>query len=58
MVNIAGLSSLATTFMEKYIGFWAAYLLPLCFLCTGIIPLITWHKLLGNLHLSLLGNPS
>ena len=28
-VNIAGLSSLATTFLEKNYGFWAAFLLPL-----------------------------
>ncbi|KAI9659785.1 MAG: peptide transporter ptr2 [Bathelium mastoideum] len=50
MVNVAGLSSLATTFMEKYIGFWAAYLLPTCFLLAAIIPLIIWHSRLIKLR--------
>jgi len=30
MVNIGSLGSIATTLMEKYIGFWSAYLLDLC----------------------------
>ncbi|KAJ6160298.1 peptide transporter ptr2 [Penicillium chermesinum] len=38
-VNIGALSALATTFMEKDIGFWAAYLLPFCALCTSLLTL-------------------
>ncbi|KAJ5147427.1 hypothetical protein N7526_000779 [Penicillium atrosanguineum] len=30
MVNVGSLGSIATTLMEKYIGFWSAYLLDLC----------------------------
>lgn len=30
MVNIGSPGSIATTLMEKYIGFWSAYLLDLC----------------------------
>ncbi|KAH8430827.1 uncharacterized protein LDX57_008491 [Aspergillus melleus] len=30
MVNAGSLGSIATTMMEKYIGFWSAYLLDLC----------------------------
>ncbi|CAP79556.1 Pc23g00620 [Penicillium rubens Wisconsin 54-1255] len=30
MVNVGSLGSVATTLMEKYIGFWSAYLLDLC----------------------------
>lgn len=32
MNNVGAFSCIATTFMEFRIGFWAAYLLPLCFL--------------------------
>ncbi|SGZ49906.1 CIC11C00000002694 [Sungouiella intermedia] len=31
MINIGSLSVLATTNLEHHVGFWAAYLLPLCF---------------------------
>lgn len=48
MVNIGALSSIPTTFMEKYIGFWAAYLLPTCILVVTIIPVIFWNKRLGE----------
>jgi len=30
MINIGSLAGLAITLLEKYVGFWAAYLLPLC----------------------------
>jgi POT family proton-dependent oligopeptide transporter len=30
MVNVGSLGSIATTLMERYIGFWSAYLLDLC----------------------------
>ncbi|KAI0014890.1 oligopeptide transporter [Xylariomycetidae sp. FL0641] len=44
MINIATLSILATTFMEKKIGFWAAYLLALSFSGASLVPLIIWRK--------------
>ncbi|KAF7949336.1 uncharacterized protein EAE97_002845 [Botrytis byssoidea] len=49
MVNIAALSSIPTTFMEKYIGFWAAFLLPTCVLVVTIIPVIVWNERLVKL---------
>ncbi|KAI0387566.1 oligopeptide transporter [Hypomontagnella monticulosa] len=49
MVNIAALATLATTSMEKNIGFWAAYLLPLCFLSASIVPFILWNGRLNKL---------
>ncbi|KAK2873488.1 hypothetical protein FQN49_002325 [Arthroderma sp. PD_2] len=41
MVNVGSLGSIATTLMEKYIGYWSAYLLDLCaiLLCVVIIQL-------------------
>ncbi|OTB15089.1 hypothetical protein K445DRAFT_301706 [Daldinia sp. EC12] len=49
MINIAALATLATTNMEKSIGFWAAYLLPLCFLSVSIILFILWNDRLTKL---------
>ncbi|KAJ5668550.1 uncharacterized protein N7477_007120 [Penicillium maclennaniae] len=39
MVNVGSLGSIATTLMEKHIGFWSAYLLDLCavILCVFIV---------------------
>lgn len=39
-INIGSLSSIATTEMEAHIGFWAAYLLPLCMFVVGFVVLI------------------
>ncbi|KAF3484344.1 oligopeptide transporter [Arthroderma uncinatum] len=41
MVNLGSLGSIATTLMEKYIGYWSAYLLDVCavVLCVIIIQL-------------------
>ncbi|KAI0909407.1 oligopeptide transporter [Ustulina deusta] len=44
MVNIAALSSIPTTLLEKHTGFWAAYLLPTAILIIASIPAIVWHK--------------
>ncbi|KAJ6617114.1 POT family-domain-containing protein [Mycena sp. CBHHK59/15] len=38
--NFGSLSGVATTLMEKYIGFWAAFLLPFCFLWVALPVLI------------------
>lgn len=48
MINIAALFVLATTQMEKSIGFWAAYLLPLCCLGASIIPFVLWNHRLST----------
>lgn len=39
MVNVGSLGSIATTLMERHIGFWSAYLLDLCavILCVFIV---------------------
>ncbi|KAG8529641.1 uncharacterized protein KY384_005122 [Bacidia gigantensis] len=49
MINIAAFFSFATTYLEKYVGFWAAYLLPTCVLCIAFLHLIVWNKHLGTL---------
>lgn len=40
MINIGSLSSIATTEMEKNIGFWAAYLLPFLMFLVGFTILV------------------
>ncbi|KAI9679130.1 MAG: hypothetical protein M1822_007340 [Bathelium mastoideum] len=42
--NIAGLASVATTLLEKKKGFWAAYLLPMCFLWVAVVLLMVYRK--------------
>lgn len=39
-INVGSLSLLATPYMEKYIGFWSAYLLAFCMFCAGVAVLI------------------
>ncbi len=36
-INIGSLSAIATTTIENKVGFWAAYLLPLCFFTLGLL---------------------
>lgn len=48
MVNIAGLAALGTTFLEKYVGFWAAYLPPVIAMAIGIIPLVSFRSQFGE----------
>lgn len=40
MINIGSLSVIATTEMELHIGFWAAFLLPLCFFVLALVTLV------------------
>jgi POT family proton-dependent oligopeptide transporter len=42
-VNVGGLSGLATTALELHVGFWAAYLLPLCALSVSAAMLVFGH---------------
>ncbi|TVY79814.1 Peptide transporter PTR2 [Fusarium oxysporum f. sp. cubense] len=42
--NIASLSLVASTYLEKLVGFWAAYLLPLCATWTLVPLLLIFHK--------------
>ncbi|KAI0403901.1 MFS general substrate transporter [Xylaria palmicola] len=44
MVNIAALSSIATTLVEKNVDFWAAYLLATGIFLLGIIPVLVWSR--------------
>ncbi|GAW20387.1 hypothetical protein ANO14919_098930 [Xylariales sp. No.14919] len=44
MVNIAALSSIPTTLLEKHVGFWAAYLLPTVVLIVACVPALIWRK--------------
>lgn len=40
MINIGSLSLVATTQLEKHVGFWAAFLLPFCFFWIAVAALI------------------
>ncbi|KAL5361376.1 oligopeptide transporter [Aspergillus floccosus] len=42
-VNIGGLSALITTLLEKYVGYWVAYLIPLCMMALSVVPLLAWR---------------
>ncbi|KAH8801779.1 peptide transporter PTR2-A [Xylogone sp. PMI_703] len=44
LTNIGSLSLIATTYLEKYRGFWAAFLLPLCSFWIGIALMVIWSK--------------
>lgn len=48
MVNIAGLAALATTFLEKYVGFWAAFIPPAGAMALGMIPLVLFRTKFGK----------
>ena len=48
MVNIAGLAALATTFLEKYVGFWAAFIPPAGAMALGMIPLVMFRTKFGE----------
>jgi POT family proton-dependent oligopeptide transporter len=37
MVNVGSLGNIATTLMEKYVGFWSAYLLDLCAVVLAVV---------------------
>lgn len=43
-INIGSLSSIATTTLELHVGFWSAYLLPLCMFIAGFFILISGRK--------------
>jgi len=43
-INVGSLSAIATTEMELHIGFWAAYLLPLCMFIVGFIAIVVGKK--------------
>lgn len=46
--SIATLSLIASTYLEKEVGFWAAYLLPLCSVWIVVPLLFVWYKPLGS----------
>lgn len=46
--SIATLSLIASTYLEKRIGFWAAYLMPLCSVWVMVPLLFFWYKPLGS----------
>ncbi|SAM07058.1 hypothetical protein [Absidia glauca] len=43
-INVGSLSAIATTELEKNVGFWAAYLLPTCMFVPCIIVVLLGHK--------------
>ena len=46
---MGSLSGIATTFMERNIAFWAAYLLPACFLWLAVVVLLFGRRRFGSL---------
>ncbi|KAJ6597790.1 POT family-domain-containing protein [Mycena vulgaris] len=49
--NVGSLSGVATTLIEKYIDFWAAFLLPFCSLWVALAVLILGRSKLGKFFL-------
>lgn len=47
--NIASLSLIASTYLEKEVSFWAAYLLPLSTVWMLIPLMLFWQKEFGTL---------
>lgn len=47
--NICSLSLIATTYLEKTFGHWAAFVLPLCSVWIPIPLLLFWQKSFGKL---------
>ncbi|KAF2009736.1 PTR2-domain-containing protein [Aaosphaeria arxii CBS 175.79] len=43
MINIGSLGGLATTLLEQYVGFWAAYLLSFISLWISVLILVIWR---------------
>ncbi|KAI8343335.1 POT family-domain-containing protein [Chlamydoabsidia padenii] len=43
-INVGSLSAIATTELEKNVGFWAAYLLPTCMFLPCIVVVLLGHK--------------
>ncbi|MCH0629058.1 hypothetical protein JNB11_03675 [Kocuria palustris] len=52
MINVGSLSVVATTFLEHYVGFWAAYLLPFCFFFIGVFALILGKNVYTHIPVS------
>jgi POT family proton-dependent oligopeptide transporter len=46
---VGSLAGVATTFLEKDVGFWVAYLLPLCVLAAGAATLILCKDKFGKI---------
>ena len=46
-VNVGSLSGIATTFLERQVAFWAAYLLPACFLWLAVVVLVFGRRRFG-----------
>ncbi|KAE8338877.1 hypothetical protein BDV24DRAFT_153154 [Aspergillus arachidicola] len=46
MVNVGGLSVLITTILEKYVGYWVSYLVPLGIMALSVVPLLVWRHAL------------
>lgn len=47
-INVASLSGIATTFMEKYLSFWSAYLLCFCFLWVSAVMMLVFKSHYGT----------
>ena len=47
MINIGSLAGIATTFLEKDVGFWSANLLCFCTMWPSLIILLVWRKSFG-----------
>lgn len=43
-INIGAMSTTLTTFLESHVGFWLAYLVPVCIFCIGFTILVSERK--------------
>ncbi|PQE29717.1 oligopeptide transporter protein [Rutstroemia sp. NJR-2017a WRK4] len=50
LTNIASLSLIPSTYLEKLKGFWSAYLLSLCSFWTGVFFMVVWRNEFGMLR--------
>lgn len=47
-VNVAGFVADCTPLLERYVGFWLAYLIPCCAMGLSLSPVILGHRLFGE----------
>jgi POT family proton-dependent oligopeptide transporter len=50
-MNIGAQSRIVATFIEKYVGFWAAFLMSLCSITLSLVVFVLSRKGLGKLEL-------
>lgn len=47
-MNVVGFMADSTPLLERYVGFWLAYLVPCCAMWMALIPLLFGRKFFGE----------